>query len=156
MNAENRQLGDALLGFGSTEDPATARRQADKIRRRDNLRVRALAGLTVFFAALAAAGVSSLIYFLHVWISPPVHAIVERLIAGKSSATDLQTVRAIFYWGETASMWVGVSSAVALMLAVLSAVLLIFASRRAALRQVNVSLLDISNQLRQLQQSIGK
>ena len=43
-----------------------------------------------------------------------------------------------------------------LTLATLCTVLLLFASRRATLRQVNASLVEISEQLKQLRQSLEK
>jgi type II secretory pathway pseudopilin PulG len=50
-------------------------------------------------------------------------------------------------------LWVVAGAIVSLLLAALFTVLLVFSSRRATLRQINVSLMEISEQLKQLRRS---
>jgi hypothetical protein len=61
-----------------------------------------------------------------------------------------------FQWAVLQKGTLVVATAVGLLtLAALGTVLLLFASRRATLRQVNASLLEISEQLRQLRDVAG-
>lgn len=158
--ADNK-LGKALLQCDLTagDTAANARQQADAILRRDTWRVRALAGLTIFFAALGTIGISSLIYVFNVYISPSIHKLAHDILIDKGPIEYerlSKVTRVIFYFTGNMITWLGTCSLAALLLAFLAAVVLIFASRRAALRQVNVSLLEISRQLQELQQTMKK
>jgi hypothetical protein len=154
-----KKLGDALVGLNpaGADNAASARRQADRVLRRDNWRLRLLAGVTVFFSVLSATGILGLVYFFTVWIFPGLHHIAHDLSAQKGPP-DPQGMKerldAISYWSATMIEWGGTISVVAMILAVLCGILLVFASRRAALRVVEASLRDLSEQLRQLQQSL--
>jgi hypothetical protein len=155
-----KRLGDALveLNPAGVDDAASARRQADKVLRRDNWRLRLLAAVTIFLSVLSATGILGLVYFFTVWIFPGLHHIAHDLSAPKGPP-DPQGMKerldAISYWSATAIDWAGTISVVAMILAVLCGILLVFASRRAALRVVDASLKDLSEQVRQLQQSLN-
>lgn len=143
-------LSAALLACDSApgED---IRQMVGRVLEQDQARVRFLARATVVLWVLAAAGVLLMVWcFLH-YLEPKlwVHAHAQNTEGARSVAG---------YWvmisGVTA--WVVGALAAIVLFAAVTTVWLIFSSRRATLRQVNVQLTEISRQLRDLQASLGK
>jgi hypothetical protein len=167
MATQNEQLGDALLKLdtAATETAVNARREAETALRRDRRRIGTLAGLAILFSVLAAAAFYLQFFLLFYLYIPDAargvmrhiemdHKVDSRYIAGDHIDKEIRIHQWHWYSSSTLISWMGASSVVGLLLAALATVRLIFTSRRAALRQVNVSLLDISNQLKQLQQAL--
>jgi hypothetical protein len=167
MATENKHVGDALLKIeaATAETAASARREMETVLRRDRRRVVVLAGLAILFSVLAAAAFYTqflLLFYVHL---PEIdrgvahhieldHKVDPRDIAGDHIRTEIKPHTWRWTHSNTLIRWMGGSSAAGLLLAVLATVCLVFTSRRAALRQVNASLLEISNQLKELQRAL--
>jgi hypothetical protein len=139
-----RELGQALLNYGAHE-PATApppdpRILTQKILKRDRQQVYGWASLTLLVWGLTVGCMGYLLYLLY----------DELTGFGRDMPTS--------YWTTLAEReflpLVGLSLG-GLLLATVSTVLLVFATRRATLRQVNANLMEISQQLKELQQSLA-
>jgi hypothetical protein len=162
MNPHN--LAKALLELDAREgtllpDP---RELTHFFLRRDRRRVRLLAGVTVLLWLLAAAGLFLLVLGLH-WYIRSVR-IQEFEIGGYTKRTtqagDNKRPRIeIQPYLETGmlhhSIGVIAGSVVALFLAAFSTVFLVLSSRQATLRQLNASLIEISEHLKLMRQAAG-
>lgn len=150
-----RELGNALLKLDATQLAGTseARQLTWKILERDRQRVRLLSGLTISVWVLA------LIVILLVIIGPGIYSRQwgAELLAIEEQGTVSVTQRNQLQHELRAAVQLGMLSSVAMLtLAALCTALLVFASRRATLRQVNASLAEISEQLKELRQTLGK
>ena len=141
-----KELGRALLNLDMAPPAAPDPRQSTrKILERDRRRIRLLAGLATLFWILATAGIVCLCSFYVTMVAP-------RLRAYKAGRAQLQND-----WndwamaGDWAAHWI-LLCIISLLLAAVCTVLLILLSRRATLRQINASLVEISEQLKQLRQ----
>jgi hypothetical protein len=119
-----------------------------RVLERDRWRVRLLTTLTLFLWLLTAVGV---FVWGYLWFS----AMQPRLLAKAENRAHI----------DDSSAWVTIGSAAAktlmavtttTLLAASSTIWLVFATRRATLRQVNAQLAEISEQLRQIQQTLAK
>lgn len=146
-----------LIAKTSTDSP-DPRLLARDINRSDQRRIRWLAGLSIFFWLLAAAGLMLLVLGLH-------HLVVYVRTADHYPAAQPKEpfaprnqphadTREIYMLRGTGmihhSLGVVAGSVGALFLAALCTVLLVTTSRRATLRQINLSLMELSEQVRQL------
>jgi hypothetical protein len=125
---------------------ADARQFTRTILNRDRRRIRLLASMTTLFWVLATASVICLCPFYVIIIAP-------RLRAYEAGRANLQNdwnewARA----GEYVAYWI-LPCILFLLLAAIFTILLILLSRRATLRQINVSLAEISEQLKLLRQA---
>jgi hypothetical protein len=147
----DRDIGEALLKLDAANLSAALdpRRQIEQVLARDRRRVRLWAATAALFWLLAVAGVVVLIGFYLLQIDPRLGAYA----AGRRQPGQDAEVWVLVGRG-TARLLLGCAAAV--LLAAFSTMLLVFSSRRATLRQINASLVDISEQLRQLRQSSGK
>ena len=139
-----KELGRALLTLdvapAAAPDPKLLTHQ---IVSRDRRRVHLLAGLATFFWTLTAAGVVAACPFYLLYLEPRLKA----YHAGRAQlANDWDAWATV---GEWAAYWV-LACIVSLLLAAVCTVLLVLVSRRATLRQINASLLAISEQLKLL------
>jgi hypothetical protein len=132
-------------------DP-TARAAMEKVLNRDRRLVRAITAGTVVLWVLVLASVVLLLRTYFFAIVPKANALMRAANEGDSRLDQGTTV-----FAKALSMGVAITVGTVglLSLATLGTVALVFASRRATLRQINLSLLDISNQLRELQRSAG-
>jgi hypothetical protein len=133
---------------------------------RDARRIRWLTGLTVFLWLIVVAAVALLLGTYNSAIAPKQRMMLhiqDELAApeARASPEERQKLeRKLFH--NTAVYAIAVSMGTALLavtvgvlaLACLGTVLLVFATRRATLRQIQVSLADISAQLAALRQSL--
>jgi hypothetical protein len=141
-----KELGKALLQLDMAPAAAPDPRQLTRnILERDQRRIRLLAAVSVFFWLLTVAGIGVLLWFYFLHVSPRLGAYV----AGRRQPQ------------QDADIWLMVSDAtakillaclIALLLAAVSTVVLVLASRRATLRQINANLVEISGQLKLLLQ----
>jgi hypothetical protein len=142
-----KDLGRALLDLDLTPAAAPDPRQLTrKILERDRQRIRLLAGLATFFWILTTAGVVCLCPFYVIVVAPRLRAYQAGRAQLANDWNDWATV------GDWAAYWV-LACILSLLLAALCTVLLILLSRRATLRQINAGLLEISEQLKRLQQA---
>lgn len=159
-----KELRDSLLkSDAAAVDPGqlTAR-----ILDRDRRRVRLLTGLTVFFWLLTAAVILFTLFAYYYFVVPKQRQLLDNL--GQARAFPLPEIEQGMppeqfepvVWANLQITQMGVkvvgTSVVALALAALSTVLLVFATRRATLRHINASLVEISEQLKQLRADSGK
>jgi uncharacterized membrane protein YjgN (DUF898 family) len=151
-----KELGRALLNVSATELAAVPDAQGltQKVLERDRRRVRLLTGLTVAVWLLAAALILlDLVGFG--FILPAQAHLREMTAAGKGTQAERDELQhQVVISFEMGTVVIGYSVLV-MAVAALCTVFLIMASRRATLRQVNASLLVISEQLRQARGPIG-
>jgi hypothetical protein len=145
-----RELGRALLKFGAQarEEPPPPDPQVlmNRILQRDRRNIGGWAVVTALAWGMTVACMVSLVCFWNVYITPIVNFLAEH--PNVSVPAD--------HWagmGEVLGS-IAIAAVVGLLFAILSTVLLVFASRRATLRQVNASLMQISEQLKQLQRAL--
>ena len=140
-----KELGKALLNLDmapplASPDPRQLTRQ---VLQRDRRRIRWLTGLATLFWVLTAVGILCLCPFYLMFIAPRLRAYQ----AGRAQlANDWDAWATV---GDWAAYWI-LACIIAFLLAALCTVLLVLLSRRATLRQINASLLEISEQLKQL------
>jgi hypothetical protein len=140
-----KELGQALLNVDVARptlapDPRQLTRQ---ILERDRGRIKLLAVLATFFWVLTTVGVVCLCPFYIIIVAPRLRAYQ----AGRAQLADDWNDWALV--GDVAAYWI-LGCIVCLLLAAICTVFLILLSRRATLRQINASLIEISEQLKQL------
>jgi hypothetical protein len=139
-----KELGKALLNLDSARAPEP-RQLTQRILDRDRRRIRSLVVLATLFWLVTAAGIVSLCPFYVIMVAPRLRAYQAGRAQLANDWNDWATV------GDWAVYWI-LACIITLMLAALCTVLLILLSRWATLRQINASLLAISEQLKQLTQ----
>lgn len=146
-----------LIAKASSDAP-DPRLLAREISRDDQRRIRWLAGLSILFWLLASAGLVLLCigldrFIIYVRIqdyyplvpdAPP----VLDLKTGKNWEREKQMLHGTSLIHHT--IWIVAGSVGSLFLAALCTVLLVTTSRRATLRQINLSLMQLAEQVRQL------
>ena len=145
-----KELGKALLNVDLAPAPAVpdTRLLTQTILERDRRRVRLLASLATLFWVLTTAGIVCLCPFYVIVVAPRLRAYQ----AGRARLENDWNDWALA--GDWTAYWI-LACILVLLLAAVSTLLLILATRRATLRQINASLAVISEQLRQLQASKG-
>jgi hypothetical protein len=126
--------------------PPEPRRLSAEIIARDRWRVRLLAGLTTLLWLGGSAGVLYMVFWFNRFIVAYAPTAADGARAWR--ATELFHTKMELHHSLEACM----AAVPALLLAALGTVWLVFSSRRATLNQINLSLADISEQLRQLRQ----
>jgi len=136
----NKELGKALLTIDTTPKPSEldSRHLARNIVQRDRQRIRWLAGATIVFWLIAIAGVIWLSVLFVMYVEP-------RLLAYAAGKAQLEAdwqdwARA----GDLAARSL-LACMIALVLAAVSTVVLILLSRHATLRQINASLMELTD-----------
>lgn len=148
-----RELGKALMNLDGATLAGTpdVRQQTWKILERDRRRVRRLTFVTVVVWLLAVALILGVLVAFG-FIFPREAKLMSEIQQGKIPAAEqgkLWMVEMVAFQKGTLLMAFSITI---LSFAALSTVLLVFASRRATLRQINSSLVEISEQLRQMRQ----
>jgi hypothetical protein len=152
-----KDLGEALLKLDAAALAGVSdqRRQVWNILERDRRRVRLLTWLVVVVGLLAAAlVVGGLVSYGFTF--PRQALLVRQIEEGKLTARQRDEVqRVILMSFQKGTLLIAFSVAV-MAVAALCTVFLILASRRATLRQINASLVEIGEQLKRLGQPPGK
>jgi hypothetical protein len=132
-------LSKALLRLGASElaNPPGSHDQVQRVLARDRVRVRIVVAITVFFWLLAAI-------VLYGSMAQLIGLIAQIQRAGAQGIDP--NLAAVYKF-----LIMLAASVEALVLAVVGSVVLVFASRRATLRQINASLIEISRKLSPLQ-----
>jgi hypothetical protein len=146
-----KELSKALLNLDALALAGVpdARQQTWQVLERDRRRVRRLTGLTVavwVLAMLLALGVLVAFGFLFPQYALLVHGVEQ----GKLTQAQGQDMLRMYLMGLQKNLLIQALSVAALALAAICTVLLVFASRRATLRQLNASLIEIAEQLKRL------
>jgi hypothetical protein len=149
-----KELRKALLGLDSARLIAVpgAREITRKVLERDRRRVRRLAILTIALWVTAAAGILLVLYALlalHPAKLQPMRDDERGRVTG-AERERIEQMRWMVIEKTTAVVAISVAT---LALAALGTVFLVFAARAATIRQVNATLVEISEQLKQLQQA---
>jgi hypothetical protein len=137
---------------GPAAGDAAARAAVERVLRRDRRLVRAVTGVAVVLWVLVLAAVVWLLYLHFTAIVPRTDRMLQEMHENPGS-------RKVDVWNTSMAVAVAYGLAIAvgvigvLSFAMMSTVALVFASRRATLRQINLSLVEISNQLRELRQA---
>jgi len=145
-----KDLRKALLGLDATAIASVpdAQQITRRVLERDRRRVRLLAALTIFLWVTAALGIVLVLGALLV-----VHPAMLQTTRGGATAAErerFEHVRLMML--EKATAVVAISVAV-LALAALGTVFLVFAAHTATIRRVNATLVEISEQLKQMRQT---
>jgi hypothetical protein len=127
--------------------PAEPRRLSSELISRDRWRVRLLAGLTTLLWLGGIAGVLYMVFWFNRFIIAD--APIDADGAGALHAGELLHTKMELHHSLETCM----AAVPALLLAALGTVWLVFSSRRATLNQINLSLAEISDQLRQMRQT---
>lgn len=146
-----KEVGRILLGLDASRLglDADSRTLTVRVLQSDRWRVRLLSVVTIILWGFAAAGIL-LVLFVLLSLYPKQQALMHDLQRGNLSETDRDHIQQVLWIiTEKATAMVAVSVG-ALVLAALGTVLLVHTSRRATIRQLNASLFEISEQLRQL------
>jgi hypothetical protein len=172
-SAEKKALVDALLAIDSRMPTSSAEggEVAKEVSRRDRQRVRVLTGMTVGFFLLTVIGICFSVFLYYQKIVPQREyfhrdsTLLEQQLAKQESQPSQPDLLALIgrmtigqCWAlsmiQVATLWANVAVLAVMLAAALCAVLLIMATRRATLRQIQASLLVLSEQLETLQQSL--
>lgn len=172
-SAEKKALVDSLLAIDSRMPSSSAegRAIATKVLRRDRRRVRILTWATLGLFLLTAVGICSVVYFYRIKIVPQmikceedVSTLVQQLDQeapqpSKSALPDMTaritaSLGSTFFIIHVITLWTLVALFAVMLAAAVCTVLLIRASRGATLRQIQASLLALSEQFDALQQSL--
>ena len=148
---DEHELGEALLRAGAAEDRdlPDARDLSSAVLARDRRRLRALGGLILALWLAGAAGIGFVLYNLAIYV-PEYMRLMMKIEEGGVSMEQRQRIQENNLGGFQIGLSITACSVAILALAALGTFLLVLASRRATLRQVNASLTLISDQLRQL------
>jgi hypothetical protein len=156
MIMSEQELRKALLRLDAADlaGIVDARVQTWAVLERDRLHVRRLTFLTVAVWLLAGALIlGGLVSYG--FVMPMQALLLQQVEEGKATpAQREQAQRVVLVAFMKGTLLIGFSVAV-MAVAALSTVFLIQASRRATLRQVNASLVEISEQLKQLRQALA-
>lgn len=144
------ELSQALLTFdaGLSADQPDPRQQVREVLRRDKRRLRLIASVTVVLWLAGLVATTAIVWTSVDTLFPKLDKALQD--AGKIPADHYQRIETTFAYviGYGATLLAAAVGVIAL--AALGTTLLVFASRRATIRQVNAILIDISEQLKQL------
>jgi hypothetical protein len=148
---DQHELGKALLRAGAAEgqELPDARLVAATVVARDQKRLRMLGGLILALWLVGAAGISFVLYELSIYV-PKYMRLMMKIEEGGVSMEQRQRFQENNLGGFQIGLSLTVGSVAILALAALGTFLLVHASRRATLNQVNASLALITNRLQQL------
>jgi len=149
----DKEIGKALLHVpaNAPESVPGPRQLAAKALQRERSRLRLLAALTVLLWLVAATGVFWVLYAATFHLYPKQQQLMRNAALGKLPAEEVVAIQALHFQAVEICTRVVAASFVALTLAALCTVLLVLTARTATLRQINASLADISQHLRQQQ-----
>jgi hypothetical protein len=157
-----KELGDALLRFtpagptlGNPGDPAFL---LGRVLDRDRRRVRMLTGATILLWIVAAAGIPLFFVLYVTFIQPKAVDVLQEIIThrrGYPVPELANTANQVLFITLKLGIVLVTGSVFTLLLAACATVMLVFAARRATLRQVNANLAEISEQLRRAQPPRG-
>lgn len=148
-----RELGRALLNLDGVTlgDTPDVRQQTWRIVERDRRRVRRLTFITIAVWLLAVALILSVLVAFG-FIFPREARLFEEMQERKLPTAEREKLWMMELMAFQKGTLLMAFSIAILSWAAFSTVLLVFASRRATLRQINSSLLEVSEQLKQMRQ----
>ncbi len=143
-----KDLGDALLKWDARGQmpEVDPQKLVARVLAQDRRRVRWLAGATIILWTLSAVGIPAFTCFLVVYIWPAYDALMEEIITHrKGISPELLVEISRITTAATAQMSIilACGSVTALLLAAGATIWLVFATRRATLREVNANLAEV-------------
>jgi hypothetical protein len=157
-STQRKTLGDSLLELDGCTTISTTEGQelAKRIMHRDRWRIRLLIAATIAFFALTVIGIFGSFYIFYLKIVPWMDHVMSEMDR-HNPANAIEHAAAAGYQGLYASQmlgfWAVFASLATLLAAAICTVLLIFATRRATLRQIQTGLHLLSEQVERLQHS---
>jgi hypothetical protein len=150
-----KELGRALLSWDArgpapTMDP---QKLVASVLARDKRRVRLLTAATIALWTLSAVGIPLFTYVLVFYIWPASNALMQEVITHQRGIEPQDLEKSWFAltaFTAKASILLVSGSVIAFLLAAGATIWLVFATRRATLREVNANLAEIAEQLRRL------
>ncbi|HEV8070419.1 MAG TPA: hypothetical protein VGP76_22080 [Planctomycetaceae bacterium] len=139
------ELGRALINLEGMPVASAPQALARQILERDRRRIGLLAGLATLFWILTGAGIVSLCPLYVIVVAPRLRAYQ----AGRAQLANDWNDWAVV--GDWAAWWI-LACMISLLVAAICTLVLILVSRRATFRQINSSLAEICEQLKQLRQ----
>jgi hypothetical protein len=147
----DHELANRLLRAGAEQTgPLDGGRLTAQVHDRERRRIRLLGGLTLLLWLVGTGGMAFVLYELAVYVPQYLAFAAEK--EGTSSMTRRQSITESQLAGFQIGVVVIACSVAVLALAALGTFLLVLATRRATLRQVNASLVLISKRLEHLQE----
>jgi hypothetical protein len=152
-----KDLGKALLRLGVTELSGLpdVREQTWTVLERDRRRVRRLTSVTIAAWLLSTVLIFSVLVAFG-FLFPKVAQLRMDVERGKVTQVQRDRIQDAHEFGFMKGTLMIAFSVAALTFAALCTVLLNLSTRRATLRQINASLLEISNQLKELRSSAAR
>ena len=148
-----KQMGEALLHWVASAGgpPGDPRQVVQGVLRRDRRRVRLLAIITILLWTVAAGGIPLFFALFMAFIFPKADRVLHDITL-RPPGTDPQRLadaaHIVLLAAAKLSVVFVTGSIVALLLAAVGTVMLVFAARRATLRQVNANLAEIAGKMR--------
>jgi hypothetical protein len=137
-----KRLADSLLACDAASPCSHA--LLSQLHARDRLRLRLLGGATMLMWMLATLSIVLLVWFYFEYVQP-------KLAKLSADSTMPEVMQNFVDLGELVAQYIA-CVATAMLLAALSTVWLVFATRRATIRQVSEQLATISRQLSELRE----
>ena len=155
----DEQLGDYLLRLDVMDlaGMSDARREAMKIVERDRRRVRRLTAVTLVLWALVTAATGFVLWIYSIYLPRETQLLQDLGARGDTIEGANLSQSNLILISVVSKGTVFVAGSVGLLaLAMLTTVVLVLSARKATLRQVSASLLEISDQLKALRQALPK
>ena len=151
----DKELGEAILKLDARVRPPEidAHEQVTRLLSRDRRQIRLLTIATIVLWVFAAIGIPIFFFLFCQLVLPKFQGLLQEVITHKEEvAPDVLANAAHILFGVTLKMGIlsVIASVAALLLAGSSTVWLVFATRRATLREVNLNLAAIADQLKRL------
>jgi len=152
----DKQLRELLLQLDASAlaEPEAAHRQTAQVLRRDRVTTRLLTVIAAVLWCVAVVGLTFIVWFFIAKMKPERDKFMHNVGPDAVQPLSLEGQLAnshVYQMVLEYGIVVLTGSTLVLALAALSTVVMISASRRATLRQINASLLAISNQLKRAQ-----
>jgi hypothetical protein len=153
-----KKLVDTLLAIDSRMPSSSAegREVAKEVLRRDRRRVRILTWATLGLFLLTVIGIYWNFHLANTQVMTSMWKCQETMFKYKAEGIELVTLTLLqdLYISEMKSIWVASVAVASLLAAAVCTVLLVIATRGATLRQIQSSLLALSEQFDTLRQSL--
>jgi hypothetical protein len=157
-SAEKKALADALLELDGRTVASTAegRALAGRILRRDRLRVRLLTGSTIVLFLLAIAGIYWNFHLAKTEIYSKIWQCQEQMFGHGATKLELQILTLVqeAYISQFKSILMASLAFGGILAAAVCTLLLILATRRATLRQIQTNLVLLSKQIEMMRKSV--
>jgi hypothetical protein len=144
-----KQLAKELLRHGASAQQPSVEQITSKVLARDVIRIRIVTAMTVL-TWIAAVALILMVLVMFGFLFPKQAQLIHDIELGKLSAQERTAIQAVHFVAFAKAALLAAFSVSILAAAALWSLLLTFMIRRATLRQINVSLREISEQLKQL------